>query len=109
MATVQADFDLYTCSQNRNQSIDDFYKVFTSTVDTINANGGQAGLPPSVYQRHLEIIIAKDLVKSNTDVASLDDTAKNALKKKHEKPARESSAGEYLACLFLSLAFRVSP
>ena len=60
--------------------------------------------PPLVYQRHLENIIAKDLVKSNTDVASLDDTAKNALKKKHEKPAREISAGEYLACLFLLLA-----
>ena len=44
MATVQADFDLYTCSQNANQSTDEFYKVFTSTVDTINANGGQAGL-----------------------------------------------------------------
>ena len=73
-------------------------------MDTINANGGQAGLHPSVYQRLLEIIIAKDLGNSNIDVASLDDAAKNALKKKHEKPARESSAGEYLACLFLLLA-----
>ena len=78
--------------------------MFTSIVDTNNANGGQAGLHPSEYQRHLEIIIAKDLVKSNTDVTSLDDAAKNALKKKHEKPARESLAGEYLACLFLLLA-----
>ena len=50
MATVQANFDLYTCSQNWNQSTDNFYKVFTSTVDTINANGGQAGLHPVVYQ-----------------------------------------------------------
>ena len=104
MATVQANFDLYTCSQNGNQSTDDFYKVFTSTVDTINANGGQAGLHPAVYQRHLELIIAKDLLKSNIEVASLDDAAKDALKKKFEKPARESSAGEYLACLFLLLA-----
>ena len=104
MATVQDNFNLYICLQNGNQSTDDFYKVFTSTVDTINANGGQAGLHPSVYQRHLELIIAKDLVKSNTDVATLDDAAKNTLKKKHEKPARESAAGEYLACLFLLLA-----
>ena len=27
MATVQADFDLYTCSQNGNQSTDNFYKA----------------------------------------------------------------------------------
>ena len=58
----------------------------------------------SLYQQLLEIIIAKDLVKSNTDVSSLDDAAKNTLKKQHEKPARESLAGEYLACLFLLLA-----
>ena len=44
------------------------------------------------------------MVKSNTDVASLDDAAKDALKKKFEKPARESLAGEYLDCLFLLLA-----
>ena len=101
MATVQADFDLYTCSQNGNQSTDDLYKVLTSTVDTINAKGGHAGLHPSVYQRHLELIIAEDLNMSNIDVASLDDAATNAPKENHEKPARESSAGEYLACLFL--------
>ena len=39
MATVQANFDLYTCLQESNQSIDGYYKVFTSTVDTINVNG----------------------------------------------------------------------
>ena len=81
MATVQADFDLYTCAQKANQSTDEYYKVFTSTVDTINANGGQAGLHPSVYQRHPENIIAKDLVKSNINVAALDDAAKKALPK----------------------------
>ena len=78
--------------------------MFTSTVDTINANGGQAGLHTSVYQRHLELIIAKDVNRSNIDVATLDDAAKKALQEKHEKPARERAAGEYLACLFLLLA-----
>ena len=48
MASVQADFDLYTCSQEKSQSTEDYYKVFTSTVDTINANGGEAGLHPAV-------------------------------------------------------------
>ena len=105
MATVEADFDLYSCAQHGSQSTDAYYKVFTSTVDTIDANGGQAGLhPAAVYQRHLEVAIAKDLVKSNTDPASLDDAGQIALETKSEKPARESSAGEYLTCLFLLLA-----
>ena len=51
IASVQADFDLYTCAQESSQSTEDYYKVFTSTVDTINANGGQAGLHPAVCQR----------------------------------------------------------
>ena len=92
MATVQSDFDLYTCSQNANQPTDEFYKMFTSTVDTINANGGQAGLHPSVYQQHLKNIIARDVRASNIDVTTLDDAAKKALAAKHEKPTRESAA-----------------
>ena len=104
MATVQANFDLYTCAQKANQSTDEYYKVFTSTVDTINANGGQAGLHPSVYQRHLKNVIAKDVRASNIDITALDDKPKKALQEKHEKPARDSASGEYLACLFLLLA-----
>ena len=92
MATVEADFDLYSCAQHGSQSTDAYYKVFPSTVDTINTNGGQAGLHPTRYQRHLEVAIAKDLVKSNTDPASLDNAEKIALEKKFEKPARENSA-----------------
>ena len=41
MATVEADFDHYSCAQLALQLTDGYYKVFTSTVDTINANGGQ--------------------------------------------------------------------
>ena len=56
------------------------------------------------YQRNLAAVIAKDLAKSNTNQVFLDAAAKTALKKKFEKPSRESLAGEYLACLFLLLA-----
>ena len=106
MALVQADFDLYICSQEKNQSIEDYYKVFTSTMDTINANGGEAGLHPAVYTRHLIVLVEKDLVSSNTvgGVEELTDAAKEALEKKFEKPARESATAEYLACLFLLLS-----
>ena len=80
--------------------------MFTSTVDTINANGGQAGLHPAVYQHHLVVTIAKDLVKRGCPdgIDALTDAAKADLEKKFEKPARESSLAEYLACLFLLLA-----
>ena len=104
MATVEADFDLFSCSQEKNQPTDDYYKVFASCVDTINANGGQAGLHLAVYQRHLKMLIATELVKTNTDFTFLDDAAKVALKTKFEEPARETSCSEYLACLFLLLA-----
>ena len=57
-----------------------------------------------MYQRHLENVIAKDVRASNIDVTALDDNAKKALQEKHEKPARDSASGEYLACLFLLLA-----
>ena len=57
-----------------------------------------------MYQRHLENVIAKNARASNIDVTALDDAAKKALAAKHKKPARESAAGEYLACLFLLLA-----
>ena len=106
MATVEADFDLYSCAQHGSQSTDAYYKVFTPTVETINANGDQAGLNPAVYQRHLKLVIAKDLVKQGlrSDVTQLTDAEKVTLEKKSEKPARERSSAEYLACLFLFLA-----
>ena len=39
MATVEADFDLYLCAQG-DKTTYKYYRIFASTVDTINANGG---------------------------------------------------------------------
>ena len=49
MTTVEADFELFAGCQKKNQSTDAYYKVFTSTVDTINANRGgwHDGIPSS--------------------------------------------------------------
>ena len=106
VASVQADFDLYTCSQEKHQSTEDYYKVFTSTVDTIYANGGQARLHPAVYSRHLVAATTKECVSRNVTggVEGLTSAQKVELKKQFEKPARESATAEYLACLFLLLA-----
>ena len=43
MATVEADADLYIGTQCPDQSTDNFYKTFTTQVDTINTNGEIAG------------------------------------------------------------------
>ena len=53
IATVEADFDLYSCTQGRVLT-DEYYKIFTSTVDMINANRGNAGLHPSVFKKYFE-------------------------------------------------------
>ena len=57
-----------------------------------------------MYQRNPESAIAKEAIKTSTNVTQLNEAAKEALKKKYEKPARESSSAEYLARLFLLLA-----
>ena len=36
MATIEIDFDLYLCVQG-GRTTDKYYKIFASTVDTINA------------------------------------------------------------------------
>ena len=58
MATVEADFEIFAGCQKKNQSTDAYYKVFTSTVDTINANGGMAGWHPKLFKIHHEVAIA---------------------------------------------------
>ena len=40
MATMEADADAYLGMQRLDQSTDEFYKTFTTQVDTINVNGG---------------------------------------------------------------------
>ena len=49
MATTKANFNLYSCAQG-GKTTDKYYKIFASTVGTINTNGGNAGLHPSVFK-----------------------------------------------------------
>ena len=50
MATVKADSNLYSYAQGE-KTVDKYYKVFSSAVDTINANGRSVGLYPSVFKK----------------------------------------------------------
>ena len=52
MATVEADFELFAGCHKNNQSMDAYYKVFTSRVDTINVNEGMTGWHPKLFKKH---------------------------------------------------------
>ena len=103
MATVEADFDLYSCAQGK-QSTDEFYKVFQSTVDTINANGGRAGLHPAVFKRHFPICKEQELLKTGKALSALTPDEVDELEEKSTEAAKEAATSEYLACLFLLLS-----
>ena len=55
VTTVKADFDLYSCAQE-GKTTDEYYKIFVSNMDTINANGGSTGLHPSVFKKYLALM-----------------------------------------------------
>ena len=103
MATMEADTDLYLGTQRLDQSMNEFYKTFTSQVDTINANGGSVGFHNGVYNKHMLDLWDRDLVTANS-LAAISPSEKTALENCLQKEAMESSCEEYLACLFLLLA-----
>jgi len=70
MATVKVDFDLYSCAQG-GKIMDEYYKIFTSTVATINANGGNAGLHHSVFKEYFKPTKEKGLEESGKELTVL--------------------------------------
>ena len=53
VATVETNEDLYLGMQQPDHSTDKFYKTSTAQMDTINTNGGSAGLHNGVYSKKL--------------------------------------------------------
>merc|ERR1712194_660143 len=100
MATVETDFDLYSCAQG-SATTDEYYKMFTSTVDTINANGGNAGLHPSVFKKYFQPLKDKAVAKTGKDLDTLTATELKTIETESTTAAKEAAQGEYLACLFL--------
>ena len=100
MATVEAYFELFAGCQKKNQSTDAYYKVFTSTVDTINANGGMAGWNPKLFKIHQEATMAMQEMA----IAQMDGPALAEERIRIKEEASKLVCAEYLACLFLLLA-----
>ena len=103
MATVKADFDLYSCAQRR-RTTDEYYKIFTSTMDTINANGDRAGLHPVVFKRHCGPMKDKEVLKTGKTLVELMEGEVTVVDAVATEAAKEAATGEYLVCLFLLLA-----
>ena len=99
MEAVESDADLYLTSQGKNETIDDFYRVFTAQVETINAHGGQAGFHPAVFAKHLAAIRVS---RGIDDVAIL--ALSSAEKAELDGAAKTASCEEYLGSLFLLMS-----
>ena len=69
MATDKVDFDLHLFVQ-RGLSTDEYYKIFSSTVDTINTIGGLVGLYPigfKIIKDNEVLSMGKELTALTTD------------------------------------------
>ena len=100
MARVEADFELFARCQKKNQSTDAYYKVFTLTVDTINANKGMVGWHPKLFKIHREAT----MVMQEMEIAQMGAPAATEERIRIKEEASKSACAEYLACLFLLLA-----
>ena len=103
MATIEADFDLYSCAQGR-ATTDKYYKIFTSTMDTVNVNEGNAGLHPSVFKKYFQPLKDRAVEETGRDLAKLTAAELETIETEAMTSAKEAAQGEYLACLFLLLA-----
>ena len=94
MATVEADFGLYSCAQGR-ATADEYYKIFTSTVDTINTNGGNAGLHPSVFKKYLHPLKDKAVEETGKTLAKLTAAELKEIETEATAAAKEASQGSF--------------
>ena len=102
MTIVESDVELFTITQEANQTLDDYYKIFKAQVDTIDAHGGNAGHHPVVFQLHLAALLKKG-GKTNDDYVAMS-TSDQAGRALLQTEALKTSKGAYLACLFLLMA-----
>ena len=90
MATVKAEFDLYSCAQGSGTT-DEYYKIYTSTVDTINTNGGNAGLHPSVFKKYFKPLKEKVVKESGIELAKLTQDELETIKEEATTNAKEAA------------------
>ena len=81
-----------------------YYNIFASTMDTINANGGTAGLHPIRLENYFQPMKYRGVEDPGKELTALTPYELEAIKEEATLNAKEAAQGEYLACLFLLLA-----
>ena len=59
MSLVQVHVDLFTTTQNPNESVELCYKIFCARRDTVNAHDGDAGYHVKLYEKALITVMAE--------------------------------------------------
>ena len=103
MATGEVNFNLYLCAQG-GKTTDECYKIFASTVDIINANGGNAGLYPSVFKKYFQPMQDRGVEDSGKELAALLPVELKAIQEVTTLSTKEAVPGAYMVCIFLLLA-----
>ena len=70
MAIIKADFNLYLCAQG-SKTTGKYYKIFVSTVDTINVNRGNVGLHLLVFKRYVQPMKYREVEGSGKELTAL--------------------------------------
>ena len=73
-------------------------------MDTINTNGGNVGLYPSVFKKYFQPPKDKAVEETGRDLVGLTAIELEAIETETTASAKEAAQGEYLVCLFLLLA-----
>ena len=87
--------------QIRNETTDEYYKVFGACKDTVNAHGGEAGHHKQMFEDRMAAMLAdKGIMRADFNR----DGYEKANKKRIDTLARDESQEEHLACLFLLMS-----
>ena len=101
MNFVKCNVELKTKEQIRNETTNEYYKVFGACKDTVNAHGGEAGHHKQMFEDRMAAMLAdKGIMRADFNR----DGYEKANKKRIDTLARDESQEEQLACLFLLMS-----
>ena len=73
--------------------MDKYYKIFVSTVGTINANGGIVGPHPSVFKKCFSPMEARELEKTGKGLSKPSHTNLNVIEEASTNVTTETTTG----------------
>ena len=73
------------------KTTDEYYKICASTVDTINTNGGNAGLHPSVFKNYFQPMKGRGVEDSGKELTALTSDELKAIEEETTLNAKEAA------------------